>query len=69
MRQKIRDEFSSIQPLDDEERTHIADALAWLDSGADLWRVAKPATPPKHLVSYFAVVDAGHILLVDHRNA
>jgi 8-oxo-dGTP pyrophosphatase MutT (NUDIX family) len=25
--------------------------------------------PPKHLVSYFAVVDEDHILLVDHKNA
>jgi hypothetical protein len=25
--------------------------------------------PPKHLVSYFAVVDGQHLLLVDHKNA
>lgn len=29
----------------------------------------KPATPPKHLISYFAVVDGAHVLLVDHKNA
>jgi 8-oxo-dGTP pyrophosphatase MutT (NUDIX family) len=29
----------------------------------------KPAIPPKHLVSYFAVVDVDHLLLVDHKNA
>ncbi|AMO99161.1 NUDIX domain protein [Collimonas arenae] len=69
MRVQIRKEFSSIQALDDLEREHIADALAWLDSGAELCRLAKPATPPKHLVSYFVVVDDGHMLLVDHRNA
>jgi 8-oxo-dGTP pyrophosphatase MutT (NUDIX family) len=40
-----------------------------VDSGATLCRVAKPATPPTHLVSYFAVVDADRILLVDHKNA
>lgn len=39
------------------------------DSGVELCRLAKPATPPTHLVSYFAVVDDDHILLVDHRNA
>ena len=38
-------------------------------SGAPLFRVQKPATPPKHLVSYFAVIDTDRILLVDHRNA
>jgi 8-oxo-dGTP diphosphatase len=51
------------------EREHLADALAWIDSGAELCRVAKPATPPKHLVSNFAVVDAERILLVNHKNA
>lgn len=34
-----------------------------------MYRLAKPATPPKHLVSYFVVVDETHVLLVDHRNA
>jgi 8-oxo-dGTP pyrophosphatase MutT (NUDIX family) len=40
-----------------------------VESGAPLFRTAKPATPPKHLVSYFAVVDGEYILLVDHKNA
>ena len=52
-----------------EERTQWLDALAWIDSGAPLFRTAKPATPPKHLVSYFPVVDSDHILLVGHKNA
>lgn len=65
----IRAELLSIVPFDAIERAHVADALAWVESGAPLFRAAKPATPPKHLVSYFAVVDDGHILLVNHRNA
>jgi 8-oxo-dGTP diphosphatase len=69
MRDKIRDEVSAITPLDQLEQTHIEDALAWIDSGEEVYRLAKPATPPKHLVSYFVVVDDGHVLLVDHRNA
>jgi 8-oxo-dGTP pyrophosphatase MutT (NUDIX family) len=69
MRHKIREELSAIVPLDDLERCQIADALEWIDSGAELYRLVKPATPPKHLVSYFVVVDGGHVLLVDHRNA
>ncbi|MES2116571.1 MAG: NUDIX hydrolase [Pseudomonadota bacterium] len=69
MRQAIRDELSSIVPLDALERSQIADALAWIDSGVELCRLAKPATPPQHLVSYFVVVDDDHVLLVDHRNA
>ena len=69
MRSAIRKEVSSIQPLDRLERAHLVDALAWIDSGAELCRVRKPATPPKHLVSYFVLVDDDHLLLVDHRNA
>lgn len=69
MRNAIREEVASIEPLDEIERAHVDDALAWIDSGAQLCRVQKPATPPKHLVSYFALVDDDHVLLVDHRNA
>jgi 8-oxo-dGTP diphosphatase len=67
--QECRAEIASILPLDEMEQQHIADALAWVDSGAPLYRTARPATPPKHLVAYFAVVDADHVLLVDHKNA
>ena len=69
MRTRVRQEIASIEPHDAVEAMHIADALAWVDSGAELFRIAKPSTPPKHLVAYFAVVDEGHILLVDHKNA
>jgi 8-oxo-dGTP diphosphatase len=69
MRTAIREELTAIEPLDATEREHLADALAWVDSGAELFRIEKPATPPKHLVAYFAVVDADHILLVDHKKA
>ena len=69
MHRQIRDELLSIAPADAQERDDIATCLTWIDSGAPLCRTAKPATPPMHLVSYFAVVDDGHVLLVDHRNA
>jgi 8-oxo-dGTP pyrophosphatase MutT (NUDIX family) len=69
MRAAIRGEVASIRPFDDLEETHRGDVLAWIDSGAPLCRTAKPAIPPKHLVSYFAVVDGDSILLVDHINA
>jgi 8-oxo-dGTP pyrophosphatase MutT (NUDIX family) len=65
----VRAELRAIQPLDETERIHLTDALAWVDSGAPLFRTAKPATPPKHLVSYFALVSDRQILLVDHKNA
>ena len=69
MRSAVREEVASIDPFDRLERAHCEDALAWIDSGAELCRVQKPATPPKHLVSYFALVDRDHVLLVDHKNA
>jgi 8-oxo-dGTP diphosphatase len=69
MRKLIRAEIALIQPLDELEREHLSEALAWVDSGVELCRIAKPATPPMHLVSYFAVVDGDQVLLVDHRNA
>lgn len=69
MRDHIRKELEAIEAFDALEREHLADALAWGNSGVELFRVAKPATPPKHLVSYFAVVDGQQILLVDHKSA
>jgi 8-oxo-dGTP diphosphatase len=69
MRKVVRSELESIEPLDALELQHRDYALAWVDSGAPLCRTAKPATPPQHLVSYFAVVDGDSMLLVDHRNA
>ena len=69
MRTKIREEISRIVPLDQAESGDLGRTLAWLDSGAEIFRLQQPATPPQHLVSYFAVVDADHVLLVDHINA
>jgi 8-oxo-dGTP pyrophosphatase MutT (NUDIX family) len=62
---------SAIKPLDELEAEHQTAVVQWIASGADLYRVAKPATPPQHLVSYVVLVDvdAYAILLVDHRNA
>jgi 8-oxo-dGTP pyrophosphatase MutT (NUDIX family) len=69
MRSKIRREIFAIEPYDELEKAHIADVRNWIDSGAELCRLQKPATPSKHLVSYFVVVDGEHVLLVDHKNA
>lgn len=69
MNANVLSELSTIRPIDEVERNHLADALSWVESGAPLFRTEKPATPPKHLVSYFALVSDRHILLVDHKNA
>jgi len=69
VRNKIRAEIESIYPFDELEASTQLDVLAWIDSGAELCRLEKPATPNKHLVSYFALVDGEYLLLVDHINA
>lgn len=61
--------IADIAPLDETERAHIGDALAWLDSTDDVFRrTTRPVAPAKHLVSYFLLVDpaAGAVLLGDH---
>ena len=69
MRAEIRKEVERIAPLDELEQAAKTDVLSWIDSGAEICRLEKPAIPPKHLISYFAIVDGEHILLVDHINA
>ena len=69
MRHHIHTEIESIVPLDALEAEHRAQALAWVASGAELCRLAKPATPPMHLVSYVVVHSGDKLLLVDHKNA
>lgn len=68
-RKEIKQEILSIVPLDALEQETISDVMVWIDSGAEIYRLKKPSTPPKHLVSYFVVVDRDFLLLVDHINA
>lgn len=69
LRDEIRALVAGVPPVDLDERATIAWVLQWIDADHPLFRVAKPATPPVHLVSYFLVVDGEHVLLVDHRDA
>lgn len=71
MRDDIRDMIAAIKPFDSTESAHIQDALDWIKSGVEIFRIEKPETPPKHLVSYFVVVDPQYkkIMLVDHIKA
>jgi len=64
-------EINKITPTDDLEAGHKKFALDWIESGAGLYRIKKPATPNPHLVSYFAPIDTANrkILLVHHRKA
>lgn len=67
-RQIIRDLAADVIPAESIEADQQAQILAWVDSGAPLFRIAKPATPPQHLAVYFALLDDTDrsLLLVDH---
>ena len=67
----LQDLIAAMTPGDDLEAAHHADTLAWLSTTNDVYRRVKPATPPRHLVSYVVPTDpeTGDVLLVDHRNA
>ena len=69
--QQIQEVISDVEPYDDIEREHIRDTIAWIQSGTQIFRVAKPDVPDKHLVSYFVLFDEGaqKLLLVDHKKA
>ena len=71
VRNQIRDEVRLVVPFDTLEQAHIADVLRWIDSGANIFRIAEPDKPPKHLVAYFVVIDPLHrsLLLGDHIKA
>jgi 8-oxo-dGTP diphosphatase len=64
----VRDLVAAIVPGDEQEWAHRSDCLAWLASTDDIYRRVRPATPPKHLVSYAVLIDprGGDVFLVDH---
>ena len=68
---QILAEIAKISAHDDLEQSHIDNATAWVQSGANIFRIQKPDKPPKHLVSYFVLIDPEHksLLLGDHIKA
>ncbi len=71
IRAQIAQAVEGIHPFDQEEMRHKQFVTEWIDSGADLCRIQKPATPKTHLVSYFIPFDEaeGKVLLVHHKKA
>ncbi len=67
----VCDLVQAIKPHDALEHDHQQDTLKWIRSGANIYRIQKPDKPPKHLVSYFVLIDPEHksLLLADHINA
>jgi 8-oxo-dGTP pyrophosphatase MutT (NUDIX family) len=70
-RTAVRERVLAVTPHDEKEAADQQAILAWIDSGEPLFRTAPPATPPKHLAVYFALVDEASrcLLLVDHIKA
>ena len=71
IRSEINQIVSAIKPLDVQEEQHIRFVLDWIESGSEIFRIEKPATPDTHLVCYFVIVspEMDRILLVDHKKA
>jgi len=71
IRSEIHQIVSAMRPLDSLEEQHIRFVLDWIESGNEIFRIEKPATPDTHLVSYFVIVSPNmdQILLVDHKKA
>jgi 8-oxo-dGTP diphosphatase len=67
----VHEMVMGIRTLDALEEHHKVDTLKWLESTNDVYRRSKPATPERHLVSYFVLADLDDhsTLLVDHINA
>lgn len=71
IRSEIHQIVSGIRSLDSLEDQHIRFVLDWIESGNEIFRIKKPATPDTHLVAYFVIVspEMDQILLVDHKKA
>ena len=69
--QEVRELVTGIVPADDLESAHRSDTLRWLGATRDIYRRARPATPPRHLVSYAVLLSPRDLslFLVDHRLA
>jgi 8-oxo-dGTP diphosphatase len=70
-RSVVRDLVAGVCPHDFREERDQKWILDWIDSGAELFRLAKPATPPQHLAVYAALLDdeSGSLLYVHHAKA
>jgi 8-oxo-dGTP pyrophosphatase MutT (NUDIX family) len=71
IRSEIHQIVSAMNSLDRLEEQHIRFVLDWIESGSEIFRIEKPATPDIHLAVYFVIVspEMDRILLVDHKQA
>lgn len=70
-RKIISDLIGQVKPYDQTEREHMSDALEWVESKVEIFKIKSPDVPPKHLVSFSVLVDPQEkkILLLNHRKA
>jgi 8-oxo-dGTP pyrophosphatase MutT (NUDIX family) len=70
-REEISSLIKAVEPFDEIEKEHKEDVVNWINSGIEIFRIKKPATPLKHLVSYSVIVDTKEkkVLLFDHKKA
>jgi 8-oxo-dGTP diphosphatase len=68
LRAMVSGMVAGVSPLDEQEAADQVGILEWIASGQPIFRAAPPAAPPKHLVSYFALIDGASrlVLLGDH---
>lgn len=71
IKDKISDLIRRVKPFDEIEQKHIGDALEWILSGAEIFKIKSPDVPPKHIVSHSLLFDPKEkkILLLNHRKA
>ncbi|MEU0481363.1 NUDIX domain-containing protein [Streptosporangium sp. NPDC006013] len=53
----VRTLVASVEAGDPHEAADQQWMLEWIDSGAQLWRLEKPSTPPRHLAVYAILLD------------
>lgn len=71
VRIKIAESIKRVKPFDSKESAHIQDALEWIASGVEIFKIKSPDVPPKHIVSFSVLFDPkeNKILLLHHRKA
>lgn len=67
----VRDLVAGVSGHDEREVADRRWILDWIASGSQLFRLARPATPPRHLAVYAALLDepTGSLLYVHHAKA
>jgi hypothetical protein len=64
-RSELERVIRAVDPLDELEAGHQANALEWVHAADEIYRTRKPDVPPKHLVAYWNEVHAAPPNTVD----